>query len=321
MRGHGRALRAAQRAGLACVVLVAAGLLPAVTWAQMELAVLVGTVKDESGAPLADVTFRIKDLERGREVVVKSDKGGKFYRRGLPAVEYDLTVEKEGYQPIHDRIKLSAGTDRRYDFKLAKATPAGAAEFVEGVEAFNRGDTAAAVKAFEAAVEKAPALPELRVNLALGYIRAKRLPEAVAQLEKAASLAPDDPRVAFQLGGAYIDMNEMDKAAQAFEHGLSKAATPPDAVTVEAMVALGDVYFAKGEADKAVARYQGALAAKPDSAGAKLGLGKVHASRNELDQALALFREVAAGAPGSAEATRAEAFIKALGATAPPPQP
>lgn len=104
----------------------------------------------QAGAPLADVTFRIKDLDRGREIVVKSDKSGKFYRRGLQAVEDDLTVERNG-QPIKDRIKLTAGTDRRFDFKLARAAPAGAGEFVEGVAAFNKGDTAAAVAAFEAA--------------------------------------------------------------------------------------------------------------------------------------------------------------------------
>src|SRR6185436_10275885 len=73
---------------------------------QMELAVMQGTVKDEAGKPLEGVTFRMKDTGRGRETTIKSDKDGKFYRRGLQAVEYDLVVEKDGYQPINDKIKL-----------------------------------------------------------------------------------------------------------------------------------------------------------------------------------------------------------------------
>ncbi len=318
-------MRACVRAGVvtlalagAGVVAVGEGVLVEPIAAQMELAVMVGTVKDEAGAPLADVTFRIKDVERGREVIVKSDKSGKFYRRGLQAVEYDLTVEKEGYQPIVDRIKLTAGTDRRFDFKLARAAPAGAGEFVEGVAAFNKGDTAAAIAAFEAAVQKAPTLAEVRVNLALAYIQARRLPEAVAQLEEASRLAPDDSRIAFQLGGAYIDARDMARAAGAFERGLAKVPSPPDAIAVEAMVALGDVYFAQGEAERAMGQYQRAVAAKPDAAGAKLGLGKVHASKGELDRALGLFREVSAAAPGTPEAAQAEAFIKALQNTKPP---
>ncbi len=311
-------LRTAQRLFIGMLVVVVAGLAPVAVSAQMELAVMVGTVKDEDGKPLADVTFRIRDLDRGREIIIKSDKGGKFYRRGLQAVEYDLTVEKEGYQPINDRIKLTAGTDRRFDFKLAKAVPAGAGEFVQGVEAFNRGDAATAIASFEAAVQKAPTLAELRVNLALAYIRANRLPEAVSQLEEASKLAPDDPRIAFQLGGAYIDMKDMAKAATAFERGLAKAPTPPDALAIEAMIALGDVYFAQGNADQAAAQYQKALAARPDSAGAKIGQGKVHATKGELDKALAVFREVAASAPGTPEAAQAETFIKALQGTKPP---
>lgn len=317
-------MRSFVRVSVLTVLLTGAGVVGAVAWfvptvsAQMELAVLVGTVKDEAGVPLADVTFRLKDLERGREVVVRSDKSGKFYRRGLQAVEYDLTVEKEGYQPINDRIKLTAGTDRRLDFKLAKSAPAGAGEFVEGVAAFNKGDTAAAIAAFEAAVQKAPTLAEVRVNLALAYLQAKRVPDAVAQLEEASRLAPDDARIAFQLGGAYIDAKDMARAATAFERGLAKAPSPPDAITLEAMVALGDVYFAKGDVELAATQYQKVLAAKPDSASAKIGQGKVYASKGDLEKALALFRDVSAAAPGSPEAAQAEAFIKALQNTKPP---
>src|SRR6185503_1908825 len=98
-------------ASVRCAVLsfVAMGALsvavPAVA-GQMELAVIQGTVKDEAGKPLEGVTFRLKDLGRGRETAIKSDKDGKFYRRGLQAVEYELVVEKAGYQSINDKIKL-----------------------------------------------------------------------------------------------------------------------------------------------------------------------------------------------------------------------
>src|SRR5690606_27475670 len=112
--------------------------------------------------------------DRGRETIVKSDENGRFYRRGLQAVEYEIVVEKEGYQPIHDRLKLSAGMDRRFDFKLAKAAPAGAGEFQQGVAAYNAGDFANAARLFEEAIAKAPAVPELHVNLALAYFRLER---------------------------------------------------------------------------------------------------------------------------------------------------
>jgi tetratricopeptide (TPR) repeat protein len=269
-------------------------------------------VKDDAGRPLEGVTFRIKNVGRGRETTIKSDKDGKFYRRGLEAVEYELVVEKEGYQPINDKIKLTAGTDRRLDFKLVKAAPEGAGDFAKGVEAYNRGDHQAAVQAFEAAVQKAPELPEVRVNLAMAYVRLQRTADAVAQLEKAAALAPDSPRVQFQLGGAYVEMQALDKAMAAFERGLAKQSDPSDPLVWEAMTTLGAVYFAKGENDKAIAQFEGALAAKPNAAGPKLGLGKAHFSKGDVPKALELFQQVVASAPGTPEAAEAEAFIKEL---------
>ena len=279
---------------------------------QMELAVIQGTVRDEEGKPLEGVTFRLKDIGRGSETTVKSDKSGKFYRRGLQAVEYELVVEKEGYQPINDKVRLSAGENaRRYDFKLAKAAPEGAGDFAKGVEAYNKGDNAAAAAAFEAAMAKAPDLPEIRVNLALAYFRMQRTADAVTQLEKAASLAPNNQAVQFQLGGAYVEMQSLDKAMAAFEKGLAIKADASDPLVWEAIVTLGAVYFAKGDADKAIAQYEKALAVKPGAPAPTLGLGKVYFSKNDVAKALQLFEQVAAQ-KGTPEAAEAEVFIKEL---------
>ena len=280
---------------------------------QMELAVMQGTVKDEAGKPLEGVRFRLKDIGRGSETSVKSDKNGKFYRRGLQAVEYELVVEKEGYQAINDKIKLSAGeNNRRFDFKLVKAAPEGAGDFARGVDAYNRGDNAAAAQAFEAAMQKAPDLPEIRVNLALAYFKLQRTADAVAQLEKASTLAPNNQSVQFQLGGAYVEMQSLDKAMAAFEKGLAIKSDASDPPVWEAMVTLGAVYFAKGEPDKAIAHYEKALAAKPGAPAPTLGLGKVYFSKQDVARALQLFEQVAASAKGTPEAAEAEAFIKEL---------
>ncbi len=258
------------------------------------------------------MTFRLKDIGRGSETTVKSDKSGKFYRRGLQAVEYELVVEKEGYQPINDKVRLSAGENaRRYDFKLAKAAPEGAGDFAKGVEAYNKGDNAGAAAAFEAAMAKAPDLPEIRVNLALAYFRLQRTADAVTQLEKAASLAPNNQAVQFQLGGAYVEMQSLDKAMAAFEKGLAIKSDATDPLVWEAMVTLGAVYFAKGDADKAIAQYEKALAVKPGAPAPTLGLGKVYFSKSDVAKALQLFEQVAAQ-KGTPEAAEAEVFIKEL---------
>jgi tetratricopeptide (TPR) repeat protein len=284
-----------------------------VSFAQMELGVMQGTIVDDAGKPLEGVVVTLQDLERGREVTIKSDKNGRFYRRGLQAVEYTMTVTKEGYQPINDKVKLVAGTDRRFDFKLAKATPMGAVEFTQGVAAYNKGDFAAAATAFEAAIQKAPTIPDLHVNLALAYFRLNRQSDALAEFEKAAALGPEDPKIQYQLGSAYVETQQYDKAVAAFEKGLAKNPDlTTDQLALQATSTLGAVYFAKGDNEKAAAQFQKALAAKPGEAGATLGMAKVHFSKGEVDKALQLFEQVVAQHPGTPEATQAETFIKEL---------
>lgn len=281
--------------------------------------VIQGTVTDEGGgAPLADAAIQLRDTNRGRSFTTKTDKNGRFYKRGIPGSDYEVTVEKEGYKPLQENLRVAAGAEHRFNFKLAKAAPEGAKEFAKGFEAFSRGDNEAAVQAFEAAVQKAPSLPEIRVNLALAYLRLSRKADAVAQLEQAAALAPNVPRTLFQLGGAYVEMADLDKAIGAFEKGLGKQPDLNDPLAFEATVTLGAVYFAKGENEKSIAQFERALAARPGGAVPMLGLAKAYLSKADVDRALQLFQQIVSNAPGTPEAAQAEIFIKELKKAKPP---
>jgi tetratricopeptide (TPR) repeat protein len=291
----------------------------AVSFAQGEMAVMQGTItEDKAGTPLGEATIKLTDQARGRQFTIKADKKGSYYKRGLPYGEYQMVVEKEGYVALNDKVRLAAGAEHRFDFKLGKAAPEGAKEFAEGFAAFGRGDNEAAVKFFEAAVQKAPELPEVHVNLALAYLRVGRKTEGVAALEKAATLSPDEPRTQFQLGGAYVEMTEYDKAIAAFEKGLAKQPDLSNTLAYEATVGLGAVYFAKGEAAKSIEQFEKALAARPGLPIPTLGLAKAHLSNGDTDKALALFRQVVASSPGTPEAAQADIFVKELEKTKTP---
>jgi tetratricopeptide (TPR) repeat protein len=280
--------------------------------AQMELGVIKGRVVDDAGQPLAGVTIKLVNVDRGREVTLTTDKDGRFYRRGLQAVEYEMTVSKDGYQAISDKVRLVAGTDRDFDFKLAKAAAGGTKEFQEGVAAFNAKDFAGAAAKFEAAVAQNPNVAPLHMNLALAYLALKRNDEAVASLEKAAALAPTEAAIQFQLGSLYVDLQAYDKAVAAFEKGLSIKSDLKDPLTAEAASTLGAVYFAQGKVAEAEAQFQRVLAAVPGNAGATLGMAKVQFSKGDAAKALELFEQVVAAHPGTPEAAQAATFIKEL---------
>ncbi len=275
--------------------------------------VIQGTVSDEEGgAPLPDATIRLVDDTRGRQFSTKSDKNGRFYKRGLPGANYLATIEKEGYKQLQEQLRVASGGESRFDFKLAKAAPPGAREFAEGFAAFNAGDNEGAARAFEAAVEKAPDLPEIRVNLALAYLRLSRNEEAVTQLEKAATLAPEDARTLFRLGGAYVEMAEYDKAIVVLEKGLAIESDLNNELAAETTVTLGAVYFAKGQIEKSVAQFEKVLAVTPGAPVASLGLAKAYLSLDNRDKALELLEHVVSVAPGTPEAERAEVFLAEL---------
>ncbi len=281
--------------------------------AQMELGVIKGRIVDDGGKPLADVAIRLVNVDRGREVTLKTDKDGRFYRRGLQAGEYRIKVEHPGYQPIDDTLRLVAGTDRDFDFTLAKASAAGSKEFQEGVAAYNAKDFAGAAAKFEAAIAQSPNVAPLHVNLALAYLGQKRTAEAVASLEKAAALEPGTPAIHYQLGSVYVDLQAYDKAIAALEKGLAgKPDLAKDALAADATATLGAVYFAQGKIPEAEAQFQRVLAATPRNAGATLGMGKVHFSKNEVAKALELFERVVAEHPGTPEAAQAATFVKEL---------
>lgn len=303
-------MRALAAAVVAALTLAA---VPGPAVAQMELGVIKGRIVDEAGTPLPGVTIRLVNTERGREVTITTDKDGRFYRRGLQAGEYALKVDHAGFQPIDDRIRLVAGTDRNFDFTLAKAAAAGSKEFQEGVAAYNAKDFAQAAAKFEAAIAGSPTVAPLYVNLALAYFQLKRTAEAIGALEKAASLAPADAAIQFQLGSAYVDTQAYDKAVTALRAGLAGASDlTRDAMAADATATLGAVYFAQGKVAEAEAEFQRVLAARPDNAAALLGAGKVHFSRNDTARALELFERVVTAHPGTPEAAQAATFVREL---------
>lgn len=296
---------------VAQAIVLVAGAVPAA--AQMELGVIKGQVVDDGGQPLAGVTIRLVNIDRGREVVLTTGKDGRFYRRGLQAVEYEMSVVKDGYQSVSDKVKLVAGTDRNFDFKLAKAAAAGSKEFQEGVAAYTAKDFAQAAAKFEAAAAGSPTVAPIYVNLALAYFQLKRPAEAITALEKAAALAPNEPAIHFQLGSAYVDAQAYDKATAALQTGLAR--TPDltkDPLAADATATLGAVYFAQGKVAEAEAAFQRVLAVTPGNAAALLGMGKVHFNRNDAAKALELFERVMTAHPGTPEAAQAETFVKAL---------
>jgi len=101
---------------LAAMLLLAAG---TNVWAQDVTASITGTVTDSSGAAVAGATVTAKSVERGTIYTGTSSEEG-FYRiTQIPVGNYDLRVEKDGFQTaVHAAFTLVLNQIARIDVQL-----------------------------------------------------------------------------------------------------------------------------------------------------------------------------------------------------------
>ncbi len=108
------------RALAVVLLLLAAGGLKA-----QDLATIVGTVSDDSGAAVPDVQVTISNADRGFTRVVTSDSSGFYSLNRVPIGGYSITLEKAGFQrTVRTDINLNVGQTLRVDFQLKIGTVA-----------------------------------------------------------------------------------------------------------------------------------------------------------------------------------------------------
>lgn len=126
--------------------------------------------------------------------------------------------------------------------------------------------------------------------------RGKGLP-AVAEYEKARSLAPELPGVNYQLGVLQSELHDYKKAFEAFQGELTV-----DPNSADAHYSLGAYYLGFGnDPEQAKRHFEKTIQLKPTHLGAFLGLMKIHISHSRPEEALRLADQAAALASGNEE--------------------
>jgi eukaryotic-like serine/threonine-protein kinase len=181
------------------------------------------------------------------------------------AVEKDPTFARAYYYLARtygsqaDAPKAAAALDQFK--KLTQANPGKGKEalWLAALSSTLEKDPEGYVKRMEEIIKADPADKRAHAELGAFYRNAKKLSEAVAEFEKALAVDPKFGYAQNLLAYTYADLGEKDKALKTFD--LYAAAHPGEANPIDSM---GDLYFLTGEYDKARAKYQQALAIKPD---------------------------------------------------------
>jgi hypothetical protein len=104
---------------VAIVAIAAVSLAPATASAQTLYGSIVGTITDESAAPVPGVTVSATNTGTGLKLDDVSDADGNFAFRNLSPGVYELSAALQGFRELRQTgLRVSAGEPARHDLKL-----------------------------------------------------------------------------------------------------------------------------------------------------------------------------------------------------------
>ena len=172
-------------------------------------ATVQGTCKDAQGNPIADAQVTWHNNDNGRTYKLKTDKKGKYFSLGLDPGTYTVTLSKGGKDIDKvNNFKVEVGELPPLDFDEKQAQQ----QEVEQT-AKEKGITPEEVKKMQEEQEKAAAYnknigavnEKLKAATADEQANPPNYDAAIATLNEATQMVPNEDLVWFRLGGAYLD--------------------------------------------------------------------------------------------------------------------
>jgi tetratricopeptide (TPR) repeat protein len=139
----------------------------------------------------------------------------------------------------------------------------------------------------EAAAKLSADLPRINFLLGLAYFKLGRLPEARERLELELSQAPDDFLTLFYLASLLEKQNDLDSAGRRIEAALAQQPR-----SVEALTLAGSVFFKQGRTAESVRALERATREQPDNSEARYLLARGYQKLGRKQEAAREFKEV-----------------------------
>jgi tetratricopeptide (TPR) repeat protein len=229
-----------------------------------------GDVVDESGAKVADALVIVESLRSGTRLEAKTDKKGHFALGNLGSGAWRVTVSKEGFFSVATEIQVSQlTTNPPVNLTLKKASGTDA---LTGAEA--RG----------ALLDRGNAL-----------LKEGRYDEALATFEEFAAKYPEIYAVRLNIGSAFMEKGDLDRAEAEFRAVLDKNGPSLEDLrkqketSLKALSGLGEVALKRGDFETARGFFQRALEISPEDPSAAYNVGEIFFSNQEIDDAIAYF--------------------------------
>ena len=217
-----------------------------------------GTVTDPEGKPIPDVTVKFSNESLQTSFETKTDEKGEWTVNGIAGGNWNIDFVKQGFveKKITNQI-ASLGFNKPVELSLERAQAAssvaagGQKAVVPGMDLMTQGNQLKASKDY---------------------------PGAIAKYEAAIAANPSLYAAYGEIGLIYSEMNQPDKAAEAFNKLLEK-----DPGNADAAVDLANLYFKQGKTEEAKKALSGLDISKVTNASTlyNLGVGFYNAQQNE----------------------------------------
>jgi tetratricopeptide (TPR) repeat protein len=238
--------------------------------AAAQVARVSGLVRDEAGQPIKGATIRADNPEAAlASLTAATDEKGRFAIIGLARGEWSFTAQAPGFQAQFNELNIvRTGTPLPpLVFTLQKAIvrpPAG----VEGITA----------KDLQQQLESADAL-----------FKQQKFDEAIGVYRSVLRGAPSLAIIHLQIGAAYRNAKEYDKAIVAYNDLLK---VEPE--NGKAQVGLAMATLEKGDTAGAEQILNSASASASPGRDVYFGLAEIKRGRNQIDDAMALYQKASA---------------------------
>jgi thioredoxin-like negative regulator of GroEL len=281
-----------------------------------------GIVKDASGLPIKGATIRAENPDASLSTITAAtDDKGRFAIIGLARGEWSFTAEAPGYQPqfVELNIVRTATPTPPMTFTLQKAIvrpPAG----VEGVTAkelqqqlasaealYTQRKFQEAIGVYRTILTNAPSLTVVTLQIGAAYRNLKDYDKAAAAYEELLSAEPDNSRASIGLA-----MTKLEKGdAQAAEQVLTRAAEA-GTVNRDLFYSLAEIKAARNQPEEAAKWYQKAADADASWGKPRYKLGTMAMSKGDKETAMKAMSQVIAIDPLSPEAAQAKTALEQL---------
>jgi tetratricopeptide (TPR) repeat protein len=296
-------------------LILAIALLAAVAFSSPATAQSTGMVKgkvvDAQGQPVEGVKVTIEFKEGiTRRHEVKTNKKGEFIQIGLPPGGYKVTAEKEklGSQSFDVRVRL--GDAAEVNFVLAPGMPGvaptkeeaakGAALkklFEDGVAASKAGDHDTALAKFTEAAQMMPNCYDCYYNIGYAYSQKKEYDKAEEAFKKSLELKADYVE-------AYNGLATVYNAQKKFK--------APGGASVDALYNQGVIDWNAGKIAEAKVHFEEALKVNPNHADSHYQLGMALLNEGKLPEAAAEFETYLKLAPDGQYAAQAKGILATI---------